>query len=193
MVEIVPYQDRWPSEFQAIAASLRRGLGDLALRIDHIGSTAVPGLAAKDIIDIQITVAAFDDPLIAAMESMGYRSPEGSGNDHAQRDHVPPGFSGPESEWEKLYFREPEGQRIIHVHVRIDGRANQRYPLLFRDYLRAHPATAGAYAELKRRLAEHLADPELYPEVKDPAVDLIYFAAEAWAEVTGWRVGPSDG
>lgn len=65
--------------------------------------------------------------------------------------------------------------------------ANQRYPLLFRDYLRGHPATAEAYAELKRRLAVSLADPKQYPEVKDPAVDLIYLAAEDWAGRTGWQ------
>jgi GrpB-like predicted nucleotidyltransferase (UPF0157 family) len=74
----------------------------------------------------------------------------------------------------------------------VQGRANQRYALLFRDYLRAHPATAAAYAELKRRLAQHLADPQTYPEVKDPAVDLIYFAAEDWAVATHWQPGPSD-
>jgi GrpB-like predicted nucleotidyltransferase (UPF0157 family) len=76
--------------------------------------------------------------------------------------------------------------------VRVAGRANQRYALLFRDYLRAHPATADAYAELKQRLAQNLADPGTYPEVKDPAVDLIYLAAEEWAEVNGWRPGASD-
>ena len=51
---------------------------------------------------------------------------------------------------------------------------------------------AQAYAELKRRLAQHLADPQIYPDVKDPAVDLIYLAAEAWAARTGWELGPSD-
>jgi GrpB-like predicted nucleotidyltransferase (UPF0157 family) len=76
--------------------------------------------------------------------------------------------------------------------MRVQGRANQRYPLLFRDYLRTHPATAQAYAELKRRLAQHLADPRMYPEVKDPAVDLIYLAAEDWAAATLWQPGPSD-
>jgi GrpB-like predicted nucleotidyltransferase (UPF0157 family) len=78
------------------------------------------------------------------------------------------------------------------VHVRIQAAANQRYPILFRDYLRAHPASAEAYAELKRRLAQHLADARTYPDVKDPAVDLIYLAAEAWAAATGWQQGPSD-
>jgi len=74
----------------------------------------------------------------------------------------------------------------------VQGRANQRYPLLFRDYLRTHPATAKAYAQLKHRLAQHLADPETYPYVKDPAADLIYFAAEKWAADTGWQQGPTD-
>ncbi len=188
MVEIMPYQPRWPDEFRTIATALRRGLGDLALRIDHIGSTSVPGLAAKDVIDVQITVAALDEALISAMEAIGYTLPEG-----VWRDHRPPGHTGPESDWQKLLFRPPPGQRRTNTHVRVQGRANQRYALLFRDFLRAHPGTAGAYAELKRRLAAHLADPQMYPEVKDPAVDLIYFAAEVWAADTGWVPGPSDG
>jgi len=187
MIEILPYNPDWPAEFQAIALFLRRGLGDLALRIDHIGSTSVPGLPAKDVIDIQITVAALDDHFIAAINSLGYTQTEGT-----WRDHRPSTVEGPEAQWEKLYFNAPPGQRRTHTHVRVQGRLNQRYPLLFRDYLRAHPATAAAYAELKRRLAQHLADPAMYPEVKDPAVDLIYFAAEDWAASTGWQPGPSD-
>ncbi len=187
MVEIVPYQARWPHEFQVIAANLRQEFRDLALRIDHIGSTSVPGLAAKDVIDIQLTVATFEDSLTTTMAAMGYRVLK-----DISRDHVPPDFTGPATEWEKLFFREPDGHRRIHIHVRIQGRANQRYPLLFRDYLRANPATAEAYAELKRRLAQNLADPSTYPDVKDPAVDLIFFAAEEWATFHHWQPGPSD-
>jgi GrpB-like predicted nucleotidyltransferase (UPF0157 family) len=187
MIEIVPYQPRWPGEFRSIAAVLRRGLGPLALRIDHIGSTSVPGLAAKDVIDIQVTVAALDDDLISAMAAIGYSLPEG-----VWRDHRPPGHTGPESDWQKLLFLPPPGQRRTNTHVRVQGRLNQGYALLFRDFLRAHPDTAAAYAELKRRLAQHLADPGAYPEVKDPAVDLIYFAARVWAADTAWEPGPSD-
>ncbi len=156
------------------------------MRIDHIGSTSVPGLPAKDIIDLQITVAALDDAVLSAMTALGYMRPEG-----VWKDHLPPNFAGPESEWEKWVFSAPAGQRRTNTHVRVQGRANQRYALLFRDYLRAHPATAEAYAELKRRLAGSLADPQTYPDVKDPAVDLIYLAAEDWA-ATGWEPGPSD-
>ena len=187
MVTIIPYQSSWPEEFRSIASRLRQGLGELVLRIDHIGSTAVPGLAAKDVIDIQVTVAALDDRLARAMEALGFPGKEG-----VQRDHRPPGVEGPESDWEKLLFQQAPGERRAHIHVRVSGRPNQRFPLLFRDYLRAHPTSAAAYAELKRRLAAGLADPEAYPEVKDPAVDLIYFAAEDWAAATSWQADPEE-
>jgi len=187
MLEIVPYQATWLTEFKEIAARLSRGLGPLALRIDHIGSTSVPNLPAKDVIDVQITVAALEEPVRAALTSLGYSSRRGM-----WRDHQLPNASGPESDWEKWLFDPPMGQRRTHTHVRIQGRPNQRYPLLFRDYLRTHPATAEAYAELKRRLAQHLVDPKTYPDVKDPAVDLIYLAAEDWASATGWHPGRSD-
>jgi GrpB-like predicted nucleotidyltransferase (UPF0157 family) len=187
MIQIMAYKESWPSEFQAIASTLRQGLGGLAKRIDHIGSTSVAGLAAKDIIDIQITVAALDEQVISAMTALGYRLPEG-----VWRDHAPPNFFGPDSHWEKLFFRPPPGQRRTNTHLRIEGRANQRYALLFRDYLRTHPATAEAYARLKRRLAQHLADPETYSDVKDPAVDLIYFPAQKWATEIGWQAGATD-
>ena len=190
VIEIVPYKPGWPDEFQQIALKLRAGLGELAVRIDHIGSTAVPGLPAKDVIDIQVSVNALDDRVLRAMTALGYTLPEGIWPRVA--DHCPPNFIGPETEWEKLLFRPPLGQRRTHVHVRVQGRANQRYPLLFRDYLRTHTATANAYAELKRRLARNLADPQTYPDVKDPAVDLIYLAAEDWAAATDWLPGPAD-
>ncbi len=187
MLEIIPYQSSWVADFREIAARLRHGLGSMALRIDHIGSTSVPGLAAKDVIDIQITVAALTPELLQAMVALGYTQPEG-----VWRDHRPAHAPGPEADWEKWFFRPPAGQRRTNTHVRVAGRANQRYPLLFRDYLRTHPATAEAYAELKQRLAQNLANADTYPEVKDPAVDLIYLAAEEWASVTHWEMGPSD-
>jgi GrpB-like predicted nucleotidyltransferase (UPF0157 family) len=187
MIKIEIYHSDWPEEFQQIAKALRAALGALAVRIDHIGSTSVPGLAAKDVIDIQISVAEFSPALVVALTGIGY-----SLSAELSYDHVPPEFVGSAENWHKLYFTAPAGQRRTHTHVRVLGRANQRYPLLFRDYLRCHPATAAAYAELKRRLADHLADPLMYPEVKDPAVDLIYLAAEEWAATQGWEMGPSD-
>lgn len=186
MVAIVPYQSSWPGQFQTLAMVLRESLNDLALRIDHIGSTAVPGLAAKDRIDIQVTVESLIPPVEQALNRIGYTRLE-----HLT-DHPPPGTEAQASQWVKWVFKPSNNQRPTNLHVRIAGHANQRYALLFRDYLRAHSSSAAAYAELKRRLAQNIADPDTYPDVKDPAVDLIYFAAEEWAAATRWQPGPPD-
>ncbi|MEO9383238.1 GrpB family protein [Chromobacterium phragmitis] len=180
-VTIIAHQARWADEFEAVAARLDAALGSQALRIDHIGSTSVPGLAAKDVIDIQITVAELDESVSQSLSDAGFALKP------FNRDHLPAGFDDVGEQWRKFFFREQEGERRVHIHVRRVGAANQRYALLFRDYLRAHPASAAAYGELKRRLAAGLADPDSYPDVKDPAVDLIYLAAEQWAELTSWQ------
>jgi GrpB-like predicted nucleotidyltransferase (UPF0157 family) len=186
VVEIVAYREEWPAEFRRIAAALSEALGVLAPRIDHIGSTSVPGLAAKDVIDVQVTVTALEPigRLAAALSAAGYTLvPE------IARDHRPPGAAGPDTDWEKRFARPPAGQRRTNVHVRVLGRPNHRYALLFRDYLCSHPMAAAAYAELKRRLAAvpgmEVSD---YAEIKDPVCDIVMVAAEAWAVVTGWRV-----
>jgi GrpB-like predicted nucleotidyltransferase (UPF0157 family) len=183
-ISIEPYSDAWPAEFARLGRRIRSILGERALRIDHIGSTAVPGLDAKDRIDIQVTVAELADanPLGGAgFEEFAVRG-----------DHRPPSAEGPDEDWSKRLFNTPETERRANVHVRVDGRANQRYALLFRDYLRAHPASAQAYAELKRRLAAELRNVAVYADVKDPACDLIMVAAEDWADAIGWEPGPSD-
>jgi GrpB-like predicted nucleotidyltransferase (UPF0157 family) len=184
LVEIVPYDPNWPAEFEQIAAVVRAGLGELALRVDHIGSTSVPGLASKDVIDVQVSVARFDDALTAAFASIGYALIS-----RISTDHRPPGATGPDSDWEKRYFDPSSpGQRNRHMHVRILGRANQRYALLFRDYLRAHPAAAAGYEALKRVLAQyHREDRDAYSIIKDPVCDIIMSAAEDWATATGWQ------
>ena len=176
----------WPTRFLGIARSLRQRLGDGALRIDHIGSTSVPGLAAKDLIDVQVTVAdlAVSDPWPDELLPALLRRSEVRG------DHVPAAASTDPADWEKRYWSDPQA---IHVHVRQLGRANQRYPLLFRDFLRADPVAAGAYASLKRALAATVGDDwDAYYAVKDPACDLIIAAAEQWAERVGWSPAPSD-
>lgn len=179
-VAIVEPKASWPAEFDAIAASIRGAVGPLALRVDHIGSTAVPGLPAKDVIDIQLTVAALDrERLAPALARAGFVYQDiGS-------DHRPPGKTGPDDDWRKLFFQAGSG-RPVNLHVRVAGRPNQRYALLFRDYLRAHPESAAAYASLKRALAALGIDRGVYADVKDPACDLIFVAAEDWAGQTGW-------
>lgn len=188
MISIVPYQQTWPDEFRVLGQALRHALGNLAVRIDHIGSTAVPGLAAKDRIDMQVTVAALQPEVEAALDAIGYTR-----NVNIKGDHVPPGYAGPESDWGKWMFRAAAEQRPSNLHVRIVGKPNQRYPLLFRDYLRAFPASAEAYGRVKTALARlHPEDMEAYYDVKDPVCDLIMGGAEIWAATTGWQQGPSD-
>jgi GrpB-like predicted nucleotidyltransferase (UPF0157 family) len=187
MPTILPYQPTWASEFLALAKIIRDSLGDLAQRIDHIGSTAVPGLAAKDIIDILVTVAQLAPAVEAAFNTVGFQR-----NTDIDHDHQPPGERLPAGSWSKWLFKPPADLRPVNVHVRLSGHPNQRYALLFRDYFRSHPATAQSYAELKLRLAQNLADPQTYPDMKDPAVDLIFFAAEDWVASTGWQPGPPD-
>ena len=174
---IVPYQQTWPDEFQQISAVLQEALGDLALRIDHIGSTSVPDLAAKDIIDIQVTVLAFAPAIEQAFNGIGY------GRLRHLSDHIPIGSTTAASEWEKWLFKPPQGQRLTNLHVRIAGRANQRYALLFRDYLRTHPIAAQNYGLIKMALAQyHADDKEAYYVIKDPVCDMIMTAAEEWTD-----------
>jgi GrpB-like predicted nucleotidyltransferase (UPF0157 family) len=187
MIEIIAYQERWKEEFVTTAQQLHEALGDLALRIDHIGSTSVPGLAAKDIIDVQVTVKRLEPSLIPLITNLGFEHPPYLGDYHYHDDHQPPGYPTAEDEWLKYFFHKSSPRRV-NVHVRVAGKANQRYALLFRDYLRSSPASAEAYAQLKRGLAANLTDLRTYSDVKDPAVDLIAIAAEAWAKQTNWQV-----
>ncbi len=81
----------------------------------------------------------------------------------------------------------------MNIHVRVEGRPNQRYALLFRDYLRGHSATAAAYGLVKVHLAKCVADNvEAYYDVKDPVCDIIMENANAWAAAIDWVPGPSD-
>jgi GrpB-like predicted nucleotidyltransferase (UPF0157 family) len=184
-VAVLPYDPEWRRRGQELIAELRSGLGPAALHVDHIGSTAIPGMAAKPVLDVQVRVAdldaaaaAFDDPLAAR----GFlRRP-------FDRDHVPAGVpEGDGRGWHKRYWsRTGAGLEPVHLHVRVAGAPNARLALLFRDWLRAHPAAVAAYSEFKSRLADATADAAVYTDVKDPVVDLVIVAAEAWATDTGW-------
>ena len=188
MIEIIDYKASWPADFQAIAGRLGAALGPSALRIDHIGSTAVPGLAAKDVIDLQVTVADLDGQVPGLMAEAGFRPWQ-----DLLTDHSPPGVELPASELQKRLFTAPEGERRANIHVRVEGRFNQRYPLLCRAYLRAEPLAASAYGQVKRALARIVPnDVEAYYDVKDPVFDILMAGAEAWAARTGWQPGPSD-
>src|SRR5690349_1253902 len=129
MIIISDYNPKWVEEFNDIRNSLLDIMGSAALRIDHIGSTAVPGLGAKDVIDIQVTVQAFRPKIKQRLINAGYQCWE-----TITQDHVPLGEDPDPQLWAKLFFNQPEGQRRTNVHVRVDGNPNQKYPLLLRDY-----------------------------------------------------------
>ncbi len=188
MITIVPYKPAWPEEFLALGRDIRKALGDLALRIDHIGSTSVPGLAAKDIIDIQITVASLEPEIEQRLEATGYNRLV-----DINSDHVPPEADPDPAQWSKWIFKPAGPGRPVNVHVRLAGRLNQRYPLLFRDYLRSHVMAARAYAQVKSALARyHPDDIDAYYDVKDPVCDILMSGAEEWAVSTHWAQGSSD-
>ncbi|QDT52087.1 dephospho-CoA kinase/protein folding accessory domain-containing protein [Caulifigura coniformis] len=187
-IVIVNHQPGWRAAFESLGGRLRAALGRKALRIDHIGSTSVPGLAAKDVLDIQVTVAGLEPSIEDAVTRAGYQRVL-----RIDCDHRPPGGVDDPAEWTKWFFRNSPELRRVNLHVRIAGRANQRYPLLFRDYLRAHRDAAEAYAQVKRALAErHASDADAYYDVKDPVCDIIMVGADAWAERTGWAPPASD-
>ncbi|RZT26530.1 GrpB-like predicted nucleotidyltransferase (UPF0157 family) [Kribbella sp. VKM Ac-2569] len=174
--------DTWPAQYQKTAQVIGGLLGELAQRIDHVGSTSVPGLPAKDILDIQVTVGTEPD-LDDVAERMAaadweLRPP--------RRDHPVPGLPADDIQWVKRMLVEPMYRRRVNLHIRVAGRANQRYALLFRDYLRSHPETARAYAVFKQHAAALKLEIGDYSDLKDPVCDLIYLPAEEWAARTGW-------
>jgi GrpB-like predicted nucleotidyltransferase (UPF0157 family) len=176
-IVVVAYDPEWPRQFQALAVRLRRALGQTALRIDHIGSTSIPGLDAKPVIDLQISVASFEplDAYRLPLESLGFV------------------FRADNPDRTKRYFREPPGTRRTHVHVRRAGSHSEQLALLFRDYLRAHPGDARRYAQLKQRLAvRYRNDRGGYTEAKGPFVWETLARADRWSQETGWAPGPAD-
>lgn len=188
LIIITPYKSDWPQEFRTVGLALRAALGDEAQRIDHIGSTAVSGLAAKDRIDVQVTVRSLSPSVRQAIAQTGFQLVS-----QLSHDHCPPGYSEDLENWAKWVFIAPPNQRPVNIHVRLAGRPNQRYALLFRDYLRANPAAAEAYAQVKMLLAQYHPDNiDVYNDLKDPVCDLISGAAELWAQAKNWQPGPSD-
>lgn len=181
---VVPYDEAWPARASALIGRLRASLGASALRIDHIGSTAIPGMAAKDVIDLQVRVADLDaavEQFDAPLEAEGFtRLPY-------ERDHVPAGLDDDPARWAKrIWVRREHPDGAVNLHARLAGSPNERLALLFRDWLRAHPAAVPAYASFKLALARAVPDLYAYTEIKDPVVDLLVTVAEPWALQNGW-------
>lgn len=172
-VEVVPYDPRWPLLFEDEAALLHHTLGDVAVQVHHIGSTAVPGLAAKAIIDILLEVTSLEalDALNEAMRAIGYEARGELG--------IP----------RRRYFPKGDLDRTHQVHAFAAGDEHVIRHLAFRDYLRAHPETAREYGELKLAVARECDhDIERYCDGKDAYVKAL--EARALLAYEGDRKSP---
>ncbi|MDQ0769208.1 dephospho-CoA kinase [Pseudarthrobacter defluvii] len=186
-VVLEPHRPDWAQEAQRIAARITAAAPDHILAVDHIGSTSVPGLAAKDVIDLQVTVpdleaAAAVAPLLAAA---GFPAVRG-----VEADTPKPGDPD-QSAWLKRFHANADPCRAVNVHVRAAGSAGWRYALIFRDWLRNDPSALRLYEAHKADLAGRFADPAgtgAYAEAKEPwFTDVAWPRMSAWAEATGWE------
>jgi dephospho-CoA kinase len=176
----------WPAQAKRLIDRITLAGGDLVRRVDHIGSTAVPGLAAKDVLDLQVTVAsiedadALEDPLVAA----GF--PKLDWIDHdTPKPHAPdPAL------WQKRLHAAADPGRLANVHIRVENTPGWRFALLFRDWLTANPTELKDYESLKRHLAaEHHTEDDTtkYAEAKEPWFNEASTRANSWATQTTWH------
>ncbi|WP_332898692.1 GrpB family protein [Haladaptatus sp. CMSO5] len=149
------YDTNWPAQFEAEATNINDAIGERIERIEHIGSTSIPGMPAKPIIDMLVGVTSLKDAdaCITPLEALGY-------------EYVP---KFEDVMPNRRYFRKSEGKtRTHHLHMVETGSEFWTRHLAFRDYLREHPDVAAEYADLKRELArEHRHDIGAYTDGKD--------------------------
>ncbi|MBB2771900.1 MULTISPECIES: dephospho-CoA kinase [Mycolicibacterium] len=173
---LVPHNPAWAADAQRIVNRIKAAAGGKALRVDHVGSTSVDGLDAKDVVDIQVTVASLEDAdeIDGALAAVGYPRIQGVDSDVAHDD------SG---RWGKRLHGAADPGRPANIHLRVDGWPNQRFALLFPAWLAAHPEVLDEYLQVKRAA---LSAPD-YAEAKEPWFAEVYPKALAWAEASDWR------
>ena len=169
------YDSKWPTLFEQERTRIKNALGSFALAIEHMGSTAVPGLPSKPIIDLLVGVRSLEEAkerCIEPIEALGYI-------------YVPAYASWIPGE---LFFRKgPPGPWTHHVHLMEPSHPRWEALLVFRDYLRAHPEAARAYADIKRALAASSKDDiEAYRTGKN------VFVEETTAKARAWRADAGD-
>lgn len=184
---VVEPRPDWQARGRRLVAKLEAALDptDAVVEVEHIGSTAVSGLVAKDVIDLQVGVRRLRDAdteaFHAAMRGAGFAESPGNTQDAPH----PPG-SDPEP-WAKRFYGSCDPGNIAHVHVRERGARGWEFALLFRDWLRASPGEREAYAAEKRRLLDLDPRTSAYVEAKEPWFVDAYDRARTWARDSGWR------
>ncbi|MDV3223475.1 dephospho-CoA kinase [Intrasporangium sp.] len=175
----------WQARGSRIVAKLAAALRGLPVtEVSHVGSTSVPGLLAKDVIDVQIGLRDLADADSAAfreaMSRAGYVLVHGNVQDDPHPADADPGG------WTKRFYGGCDPADIVHVHVRAAQSAGWRFALLFRDWLAHEQQERDAYAAEKRRLLALDDDTGRYTEAKEPWFAAAHPRAEAWAAATGW-------
>jgi dephospho-CoA kinase len=191
---IRPYDPTWPEQYARLAVRIARAAESrsaapappLGRRVDHVGSTAVPGLPAKDVIDIQLTVDALADAdrLADALAEAGFPRAEDIRYDAPKPDVPDP------AQWQKRLHGSADPGRAVHLHVRAAGSPGWRAALLLRDWLRADPEVCGEYAAVKERLAGDGLTSTEYARAKEPWFGEMWPRAQRWAQSTGWQPTP---
>jgi GrpB-like predicted nucleotidyltransferase (UPF0157 family) len=166
-VRIVDYDRAWPGMAEQEMRRISNAVGDVAVRLEHVGSTAVPGLAAKPIVDLQLSVAVMRprERYVAPLERLGYLF-----------------APAPESPDYHFFAKPPERPRTYHLHVCETGSEHEFRHVAVRDFLRSHPDEATRYVALKREVvARHPQDRLAYIEGKDDYVTALERRAVSWA------------
>jgi dephospho-CoA kinase len=174
---------RWPAEAARLIGRIRHALGSVAghARVTHIGSTAVAGLPAEDVIDLMLAVRTLDeaDDLAGRLADAGFPRRAGEWADNA---HGQPGET-----WPKRLHGNADPGRLASLHVRVTGSPGWRFALLMRDHLRAVPAARDDFAAAKACWLDQDQDRFPYGEAKEPWFAAEATAADDWAEATGWQ------
>lgn len=165
-IRIVDYDPEWPGAFNSIKQVIERTVGDLALRIEHVGSTSIPGLSAKPIIDLDVVIPSYEElpEVVAQLVTLGYIH-EGElgvkGREAFKRSGIDVPLDGTGKTWPShhLYVCPQDGEGLVRH-------------LAFRDYMRAHPEEIAQYEEVKRLLAEQYPyDGEAYTDGKTAYIE----------------------
>lgn len=183
---LVAFDDSWCSSAARLIRRVTLALGELALSVEHIGSTSVPGLEAQDVIDLQVGVLELsdaDDPgFVRALAEQGF--PRFAGEDTTSARELP-WIDSPTAGHQRLHGSADPG-RYVHLHVREINGPGWRNAVLFGDWLRAERHERDAYAGLKRRLARAGTTAAEYAAAKEVWLEAAFGRAEAWARHTGW-------
>ncbi|WP_065750681.1 GrpB family protein [Bradyrhizobium paxllaeri] len=174
-IVVSDYDPNWPTQFEQERTRIKAALGSFALVIEHIGSTAIPNLPSKPIIDLLVGVPSLEEArkqCVGPIEALGYK-------------YLPEYASWLPGE---LFFRKgPPGPWTHHIHLMESSNPRWEAFLVFRDYLRAHPETAMAYANIKRALAASSND-----NIAAYRNGKTIFVEETTAKAHAWRAHAGD-